>query len=122
MLNNIIEAKNEEIRFLKERQAELETELKFKQKNVFLGTPETPKKHMDSCSPLRPSPQFKDNQTSPQIEKSQTLESQLKEISQIYGTKTSASNLEEQLKRLLHDNYEMKILAVNQDQELMLLR
>ena len=43
----------------------------------------------------------------------------MQELSLIYGAKTTTSNLEEQLKRLLHDNYEMKIVAVNQDQELM---
>ena len=65
-------------------------------------------KHLDSCSPLRPSPKYQNILSSPQADKSQ-LEIQLQEISYIYGTKTSTSNLEEQLKRLLHDNYEMKI-------------
>jgi hypothetical protein len=35
MLNNIIEAKDEEIRFLTKKQQELEAELEQMQKNVF---------------------------------------------------------------------------------------
>lgn len=103
-----------------DRQLELEQQLSQIQLgfNIFSAT-----SHQVQ-SPVRPSPMFKQPLSSPGDSPEpapENLEFQLDAVNSHVSSRT-IYNLEEQVKRLLHENYQLKVQGVTTDQELKRLR